>query len=90
MVRIGLHEIAQQMQYRMRFRTQPSMAFFGLPNFHPLENLHTCFVNPEKKICIFDPFQQLTTSVPCMMLMQGTHEPAADNAGHHGKESGCG
>jgi len=28
-----------------------------------------------KKICIFGLFQQLTTSVRCMMLMQGTHMP---------------
>ena len=38
-----------------------------------------------KKICIFDLFLQLTTSVRCMMLMQGTHEPSADIAGQRGK-----
>jgi hypothetical protein len=34
-----------------------------------------------KKICIFDLFLQLTTSVRCMMLMQGTHKPAASKPG---------
>jgi hypothetical protein len=34
-----------------------------------------------RKICIFGLFQKLTTSVRCMMLMQGTHEPAAEQCG---------
>ncbi len=32
-----------------------------------------------RKICIFEVFQQLTTSVRCMMLMQGTHMPLNRN-----------
>ena len=41
-------------------------------DFHPLENF--TFVGLSfRKICIIALFQQLTTSVRCMMLMQGTH-----------------
>jgi hypothetical protein len=42
------------------------------------------------KICIFDIFIELTTSVRCMMLMQGTHKPAASSAGQLVKKVGCG
>ena len=58
-------------------------------DFHPPENC-TPVVYPKKFICIFKLFLQLTTSVRCMMLMQGTHEPAADNAGCRGTEAGWG
>ena len=43
-------------------------------DFYPLES-RTLVFGQLKKICIFGLFPQLTTSVRCMMLMQGTHEP---------------
>jgi len=48
--------------------------------FHPLENC-TPVVYTKKIICIFKLFLQLTTSVRCMMLIQGAHEPSAEQCG---------
>ena len=50
-------------------------------NHSTWECKYTRFLAIEKKICIFELVLQLTTSVRCMMLMQGTNEPAAEQCG---------